>query len=268
MIRPILTDNNPLLREISEEIEPRLISTATTQDIINDLVATAKSTPCAGLAAPQLGSMVRIVLLQEPLAVLINPVVTPVGEETATGYEGCLSVPGLRGEVTRPRTVRVQALDRRGKPVDITMTGFRAAVVQHEVDHLDGILYTDRTEFTFEDKAAHAPKRDEGLADGDKKTFVIDSQVEVGGTQFFAWIFHEPGRVIAVRIAPGKALVTGTWLSGTRLRASGYRASEANERLLGGPQGLHVQAGDQLRIELRMLKGKQRIVAEADFNGS
>jgi len=270
MIRPILTDNAPLLRQIADEVRVGDIATAGIQGIINDLVATAKSTPCAGLAAPQIGVSLRVVLLMEPLVVLVNPVVTPVGSETATNYEGCLSVPGLRGEVTRPRTVRVQALDRSGKAVDITMTGMRSAVVQHEVDHLNGILYTDLAKFTFEDKAVAAPQVDPGRPspDGGKKTFVVDSQDPVGGTQYFAWTFHEKGRLVEVRIEPGNALVTGAWLSGTRLRAKDYRAAAANERLLGGPQGLHVQAGDQLRVELRIPKGKKRIVAEADFNGA
>jgi peptide deformylase len=89
-----------------------------------------------------------------PLTVLINPIITPLvsasghlaPEDSFQMYEGCLSVPGMRGQVTRPRKVRVEALDRTGQPLDFVWESFRAVVVQHETDHLNGTLYVDRAD--------------------------------------------------------------------------------------------------------------------------
>jgi peptide deformylase len=79
---------------------------------------------------------------------LVNPVITPVGDATFTGYEGCLSVPGLRGRVERPRVVDVKALDRKGQPLAFRAEDYAARVVQHECDHLDAVLYVDRVDTT------------------------------------------------------------------------------------------------------------------------
>lgn len=116
-----------------------------------------------GLAAPQIGISQRVILISVPatrrsddpddgplpLTALVNPELTPIGDERALGMEGCLSIPGMRGEVERWLRVRLTAVTPEGRPVDAVMTGMRARVLQHEVDHLDGVLYLDRmTDFT------------------------------------------------------------------------------------------------------------------------
>jgi peptide deformylase len=111
----------------------------------------------AGLAAPQIGVDLQVVIFgsdqanprypQAPLVprtVLINPVITPMGSQEEEGWEGCLSVPGLRGRVPRWQTIRYQGFDVRGQPIDRTVDGFHARVVQHECDHLIGRLYPTR----------------------------------------------------------------------------------------------------------------------------
>jgi peptide deformylase len=121
----------------------------------------------AGLAAPQVYEPLQLCVielrnnprypdaLEIPLTVLVNPLVTPAvasspaalsPEDSITMFEGCLSVTGLRGQVTRPRRVRVQALDRLGQPLDFVWEGVRASVVQHETDHLNGVVYLDRAD--------------------------------------------------------------------------------------------------------------------------
>ncbi|MDF3067127.1 MAG: Peptide deformylase [Polyangiaceae bacterium] len=121
----------------------------------------------AGLAAPQVYESVQLCVIEIqknprypdaldiPLTVLVNPVVTPAvnspadalaDEDSIAMFEGCLSVTGMRGQVVRPRRVRVQALDREGKPLDFVWEGVRASVVQHETDHLRGVLYVDRAD--------------------------------------------------------------------------------------------------------------------------
>jgi peptide deformylase len=124
----------------------------------------------AGIAAPQIGVSVRVVIFElsdnpryphiapVPYTVLVNPLVTPVTAEEDEGWEGCLSVPGMRGLVPRHRRVRYRGFDQHGAPVDRTVEGFHARVVQHEVDHLDGILFPQRVrdlrDFGFEDALA------------------------------------------------------------------------------------------------------------------
>jgi peptide deformylase len=110
----------------------------------------------AGLAAPQIGVSQRVVIFSVeanprypdvelvPSTVLINPVLTPIGDEMEDGWEGCLSVPGLRGVVSRYQKLRYTGFDQHGNPIDRTVSGFHARVVQHECDHLDGILYPMR----------------------------------------------------------------------------------------------------------------------------
>jgi peptide deformylase len=274
--REILREGDPILRAVSREVGEHELQGTAVQQVIDDLIATLKSTTGVGLAAPQIGESLRICVVDKPLTVLVNPILAPIGDVTDVSYEGCLSVPGMRGEVRRPQTVRVQALDRHGKAIDAVWVKFRAIVVQHEVDHLDGILYPERALMMFPDDAAHAPREpqryqhatampDDPLVPvSGKKTFVIESSKPVGGTQHFSWQFHDPGRITDVRISPGGAIVTGAWLSGVRLRAKDYKAGAA-ARVLVGDHGLVVARGDQLRVELRMPKGKRQIVAEADF---
>ena len=119
----------------------------------------------AGLAAPQIGVSLRVVIFgvtrnprypdaeEVPDTVLVNPVITPIGEEMEEDWEGCLSVPGMRGVVPRFKTLRYQGFDESGNPIDRSVAGFHARVVQHECDHLDGILYPmrmrDMSQFGF-----------------------------------------------------------------------------------------------------------------------
>ncbi len=141
---------NPVLRKIAEAVTPGQIQTEEFQRFCDDLLESMYEQDGAGLAAPQVHESVRVVVFEldeesGPIF-LVNPVVTPVGEETGFGYEGCLSVPELRGRVRRWLHVRVEALHRDGTPIEFEAHGWAARVVQHECDHLDGVLYVDRAE--------------------------------------------------------------------------------------------------------------------------
>ncbi|MCP9774845.1 peptide deformylase [Cyanobium sp. WAJ14-Wanaka] len=160
-IREVLRMGNPLLRQIAEPVENPLA--ADIQQLITDLRETMQARSGAGLCAPQIGISKRVLIygngapnprypdagiIQE--TVLINPILTAIctGQQTEsemqTGWEGCLSVPGLRGEVQRWRRLRLQACNANGQEIDRILEGFEARVVQHECDHLDGILFPDR----------------------------------------------------------------------------------------------------------------------------
>ena len=125
--------------------------------LIADMIETMEDAGGAGLAAPQVHVPLRLFVYRVPearsagdhdpprdTAVLINPIIEPVGDEIATVYEGCLSIPGLRGAVPRPAHVRFRGLDEAGRAVEGLASGFHAVVLQHEQDHLDGILYPTR----------------------------------------------------------------------------------------------------------------------------
>ena len=124
--------------------------------LLTDMRDTMKALEGVGLAAPQIGVNLRVVIFSvqhslrypdaEPVpeTVLINPVITPLGSDTEEDWEGCLSVPGMRGMVPRFETIRYQGYDEYGALIDRTVSGFHARVVQHECDHLDGILYPMR----------------------------------------------------------------------------------------------------------------------------
>jgi peptide deformylase len=147
---------HPVLRERSREVTTEELASPELQRFIDDLVATMREASGAGLAAPQVHHPLRICALEVgdnprypykpkiPLTILVNPVLTPLGEDTFRNYEGCLSVPNLRGVVERAAQVRVQALDRHGAPLDFVARGITAGTYQHEVDHLDGRLFVDR----------------------------------------------------------------------------------------------------------------------------
>ena len=153
------------VRDILKMGDPRLLRTAQlvtefdTDDLhllITDLLDTMHAADGAGLAAPQIGVGLRVVIFgfedsprypdadSVPYTVLINPVLTPLSDETEAGWEGCLSVPGLRGLVPRWRHLRYTGFDPFGRPIERSVDGFHARVVQHECDHLDGILYPMR----------------------------------------------------------------------------------------------------------------------------
>lgn len=148
---------HPVLREPTKELTKEELLSERWQTFIDDLIATMHEANGAGLAANQVHTSVRICAMEVkapnprypykpaiPLTVLVNPVITPVGEETFDNYEGCLSVPDLRGMVPRFGRVRVQAWDREGNDIDREVAGVTAGTFQHEVDHLDGKLFTDR----------------------------------------------------------------------------------------------------------------------------
>lgn len=149
------------------------------RQLVHDMLETMEDANGAGLAAPQVHVPLRVVIFHVPekrleegeppdpdtgkVHVLINPVLEPVGDEKVLGWEGCLSVPGLRGVVPRWRKLRYRAVDIDGKPIDRTVEGFHARVVQHECDHLDGILYPMRMDdlslLGFEEEMSRYPLR-------------------------------------------------------------------------------------------------------------
>ncbi|MBN2799375.1 MAG: peptide deformylase [Deltaproteobacteria bacterium] len=139
---------HPVLRMRSEPVDPEVIPTPEFQGFLRDLLDTMEDYDGAGLAAPQVHEPMRVVVLvlsdERGPEFLINPVVTPVGEEQIVSFEGCLSVPKVRAEVTRHKAIRVEFLDDKGEPQLLELHGYPAIVVQHETDHLDGVLYIDR----------------------------------------------------------------------------------------------------------------------------
>lgn len=153
-VRQVLKMGDPFLYRKAEPVEH--FDTPELEALIGDMFDTMAALNGAGLAAPQIGVSKRVVIFgfeanprypdaePVPRTVLINPVLEPLGEETEEGWEGCLSVPGLRGLVTRHARIRYTGRDPQGAPIDRTVSGFHARVVQHECDHLDGILYPMR----------------------------------------------------------------------------------------------------------------------------
>jgi peptide deformylase len=146
---------HPVVRTLARELSPEDIRTAEVQRLIDDMMETMHEYDGVGVAAPQVHVSLRLAVLETPesderaevavpASVLINPVVTPLGEEKQGLWEGCLSVPGLRGVVPRFTRVRLAALDREGRPWEVEARGFFARVIQHECDHLDGRVYLDR----------------------------------------------------------------------------------------------------------------------------
>jgi peptide deformylase len=142
---------HPVLREHARTVDATEVRTAPFQKLIDDMIETMIEYEGIGLAAPQVHEHVRLFVAGvegsgENLKIVpfINPIVTAVGEETVEDWEGCLSIPDIRGKVPRAREVLIKALDRRGKPFELTLKGFPARVVQHETDHLDGVLFFDR----------------------------------------------------------------------------------------------------------------------------
>jgi peptide deformylase len=152
-VRPVLKMGEPLLRQVAAPVRH---FDADLTALIADMNDTMRSLNGAGLAAPQIGVSLRVVIFEVtvnprypdvppiPYTVLVNPELTPLDDLQEEGWEGCLSVPGLRGLVPRYRNLRYRGFDLEGAPIDRTVEGFHARVVQHEVDHLDGILYPER----------------------------------------------------------------------------------------------------------------------------
>ena len=158
-VRQVVEIGDPVLREPARELDREEISSPEIQTLIDDLIETKRATRGAGIAAPQLGESVRVAIVEveegnprypykppEPLTVMINPTLEPVGDETVEIIEGCLSVPNLRGSLPRHLAVRVRYLDREGAEHVEVKRGLTAGTYQHEVDHLDGILFVDRAD--------------------------------------------------------------------------------------------------------------------------
>jgi peptide deformylase len=165
-VRTVLRMGHPLLQRVAAPVAR--FGTAELRQLVSDMDDTMRALNGAGIAAPQIGVSLRVVIFEVthnprypeaepvPYTVLINPVLDPLGDEQDEAWEGCLSVPGLRGLVPRHTNLRYRGFDLDGQPIDRTVTGFHARVVQHEVDHLDGILYplrvADMRLFGFEDE--------------------------------------------------------------------------------------------------------------------
>ncbi len=155
-IRKIAQIGHPVLRQRAREVTRDELLSADTQRFIDDLVETMRDASGAGLAAIQVYEPIRLCAIEVnrnprypykpdiPLTILVNPVLTPVGDERFDNYEGCLSVPNLRGVVPRHLHLHVAAWDRHGNPIDEVVHGLKAGTYQHEVDHLDGVIFVDR----------------------------------------------------------------------------------------------------------------------------
>jgi peptide deformylase len=167
-IREVLKMGDPRLLAVAQPV--RDFGTPELDRLLADMRDTMRELNGAGLAAPQIGVGLRVVIFgleanprypdaeAVPFTVLVNPTLMPLGEQQDDGWEGCLSVPGMRGLVPRYRDLRYMGFDEHGMPIDRTVKDFHARVVQHEVDHLDGVLYPQRIRdlrtFGFEDALA------------------------------------------------------------------------------------------------------------------
>jgi peptide deformylase len=153
----IATVGDPVLRRRAEEVTPDELASPEVQSFIDDLIDTKRAARGAGLAANQVGDLRRIAVVEVepdnprypykppfPLTVLVNPQLEPLGDEQIEVNEGCLSVPDLRGSVPRFAGVRAGFLDREGRRQELEVRGLTAGTFQHEVDHLDGVLFLDR----------------------------------------------------------------------------------------------------------------------------
>ncbi len=155
-VLPIATVGNPELRIVASEVSRHDLAKAETQTFIDDLVETMRAANGAGLAATQVLRHQRICVVEVdnnprypykprvPLTILVNPVLTALDDDLFLNMEGCLSVPGIRGGVLRNTRIHVKAMDRHGNEIDTEIRGITAATYQHEVDHLDGLLFLDR----------------------------------------------------------------------------------------------------------------------------
>jgi peptide deformylase len=152
----IATIGHPVLRDRARDVTPGELADSSIQQLIDDMVATMRDAHGAGLAANQVHVPLRICVIEVasnprysylpscPLTILVNPMLEPNTEERFLNFEGCLSVPNLRGQVPRFAGARIRALDRHGGPVDFVVRGLTAGTFQHELDHLDGTLFVDR----------------------------------------------------------------------------------------------------------------------------
>jgi peptide deformylase len=155
-VREILHVGHPTLRERSREVTREELASPSVQQLIDDLIDTMHAANGAGIAAPQVGELVRIATIEVahnprypykppiPLTVVVNPVIEVLDDEMVDINEGCLSVPNMRGNVMRHVNIRVRHLDREGNEHDEVRRGLTAGTFQHELDHLDGLLFLDK----------------------------------------------------------------------------------------------------------------------------
>jgi len=151
-LREIVTLPDPVLRRKAKSVTdfgPAL------QTLVDDMIETMRQAPGVGLAAPQVGVSDRVIVVEYPedeeqedapkkLYVVVNPEIKEISHETEMGIEGCLSLPGLQGEVERALALTVRGRTRRGQPIKIKAKGWMARIFQHEIDHLEGVVFTDR----------------------------------------------------------------------------------------------------------------------------
>lgn len=178
-VKKVVRMGHPVLRETAKPLSPEEILSDETKQLIQDLFDTMEAEDGIGIAAPQIGVSKQIALVgvpedserypesdETPLYVVINPEISVVDETPQGFWEGCLSVPGLRGYVERPRKVRVDFTNQNGEKESLTLDDFNATVFQHELDHLFGILYVDRVKdtkqlmYTEEFSEFHAPEEE------------------------------------------------------------------------------------------------------------
>ena len=171
---------HPVLRQRARAIEPKELKTVPLQKFIDDMIATMDEYSGVGLAAPQVHESLRIFVAHldaegrghGDALTIINPEIEVVGTDVIEGWEGCLSIPDIRGRVPRAAQIRVTALDRHGKRIEINTRDFPARVIQHETDHLNGVLFFDRMRsfesLTYmEEFSRYHSKRDEEEDDDD-----------------------------------------------------------------------------------------------------
>jgi len=167
-IREIIRMGHPTLRQVARPLEMEELASEATVQLVEDMMDTLHEAGGIGLAAPQINVPVRLAIIEipdegsrygeipvMPLTVFVNPQIEVLDGDTASYWEGCLSVPGLRGLVERPQHVKISAMDLEGKKFELELNGFLATVFQHEFDHLDGKLYVDHLQdmrlLVFED---------------------------------------------------------------------------------------------------------------------
>jgi peptide deformylase len=154
----VIKMGNPRLREVCAVVSEAEIKTNQFQRFIDNMIATQRAENGAGIAASQVNILQRVFTMEMeenprypnketfPLYVAINPIIKPISNTIVDSWEGCLSIPGIRGQLPRFKSIKLSALDRYAKPYEIELDGFAAIVAQHELDHLNGILLIDRIE--------------------------------------------------------------------------------------------------------------------------
>ncbi len=182
-IRKVARMGHPLLRKVAKKLTPAEIKSAETARLVQDMIETMEEYGGIGIAAPQVHESLAIAIIDyqeeessNPLTVIINPTITVIDETLQGFWEGCLSVPELRGLVNRPRKVQIDYFDLNAKPQSIVAEDFLATVFQHELDHLFGVLFIDRVEnspgnsplsFTEEYSKYHRPTEDDEVGELD-----------------------------------------------------------------------------------------------------